>query len=92
MESGDVAIWLLIVLIALVIIDILIRLFKKKAEKELQDLTDKRCKDIDELTAKKEQELMAFIKENLLDMDLIVKDVVVKETLLVKLNQEKNLV
>ena len=34
MESGDVAIWLLIVLIALVIIDILIRLFKKKAEKE----------------------------------------------------------
>ena len=28
-------------------------------EKELQDLTDKRCKDIDELTAKKEQELMA---------------------------------
>ena len=32
---------------------------KHKLEKELQDLTDKRCKDIDELTAKKEQELMA---------------------------------
>ena len=31
----------------------------KEYEKELQDLTDKRCKDIDELTAKKEQELMA---------------------------------
>lgn len=31
----------------------------KRLEKELQDLTDKRCKDIDELTAKKEQELMA---------------------------------
>ena len=31
----------------------------KQLEKELQDLTDKRCKDIDELTAKKEQELMA---------------------------------
>ena len=28
-------------------------------EKELQDLTDKRCKDIDDLTAKKEAELMA---------------------------------
>ena len=28
-------------------------------EKELQDLTDKRCKEVDELTAKKEQELMA---------------------------------
>ena len=32
---------------------------QKKLEKELQDLTDKRCKDIDELTAKKEKELMA---------------------------------
>ena len=32
---------------------------QKQLEKELQDLTDKRCKDIDELTAKKEQELMA---------------------------------
>ena len=32
---------------------------QKLLEKELQDLTDKRCKDIDELTAKKEQELMA---------------------------------
>ena len=32
---------------------------QKKLEKELQDLTDKRCKDIDELTAKKEMELMA---------------------------------
>ena len=31
----------------------------KNLEKELQDLTDKRCKDIDELTAKKEKELMA---------------------------------
>ena len=28
-------------------------------EKELQDITDKRCKEIDELTAKKEKELMA---------------------------------
>lgn len=32
---------------------------QKKLEKELQELTDKRCKDIDELTAKKEKELMA---------------------------------
>lgn len=32
---------------------------QKKLEKELQDLTDKRCKEVDELTAKKEQELMA---------------------------------
>ena len=32
---------------------------QKKLEKELQDVTDKRCKDIDELTAKKEKELMA---------------------------------
>ena len=32
---------------------------QKKLEKELQDLTDKRCKDIDELTAQKEKELMA---------------------------------
>ena len=32
---------------------------QKKLEKDLQDLTDKRCKDIDELTAKKEKELMA---------------------------------
>ncbi len=31
----------------------------KDLEKELQDLTDKRCKEIDELTSKKEQELMA---------------------------------
>ena len=31
----------------------------KNLEKELQDLTDKRCKEVDELTAKKEQELMA---------------------------------
>ena len=31
----------------------------KNLEKELQELTDKRCKDIDELTAKKEKELMA---------------------------------
>ena len=31
----------------------------KQLEKELQDLTDKRCKDIDELTAKKKQERMA---------------------------------
>ena len=31
----------------------------KQLEKEMQELTDKRCKDIDELTAKKEQELMA---------------------------------
>ena len=30
----------------------------KELEKELQDLTDKRCKEVDELTAKKEQELM----------------------------------
>ena len=32
---------------------------QKKLEKQLQDLTDKRCKDIDDLTAKKEKELMA---------------------------------
>ena len=32
---------------------------QKSMEKELQDLTDKRCKDIDDLTAKKEAELMA---------------------------------
>ena len=32
---------------------------QKKLEKELQDMTDKRCKDIDELTVKKEKELMA---------------------------------
>lgn len=32
---------------------------RKEYEKELQDLTDKRCKEIDELTAKKEAELMA---------------------------------
>ena len=32
---------------------------QKKLEKELQDMTDKRCKDIDDLTAKKEKELMA---------------------------------
>ena len=32
---------------------------QKYLEKELQDLTDKRCKEIDELTAKKDKELMA---------------------------------
>ncbi|MCI8869499.1 MAG: ribosome recycling factor [Lawsonibacter sp.] len=32
---------------------------QKKLEKELQELTDKRCKEVDDLTAKKEQELMA---------------------------------
>ena len=32
---------------------------QKQLEKELQALTDKRCKEVDELTAKKEQELMA---------------------------------
>ena len=32
---------------------------RKDYEKELQDLTDKRCKKIDELTVKKEAELMA---------------------------------
>ena len=32
---------------------------QKNLEKDLQDLTDKRCKEIDELCAKKEQELMA---------------------------------
>ena len=32
---------------------------QKLLEKELQDLTDKHCKDIDALTAAKEQELMA---------------------------------
>ncbi len=31
----------------------------KDLEKELQDMTDKRCKEIDELTAKKEKELLA---------------------------------
>ena len=28
-------------------------------EKELQDMTEKRCKQVDEMTAKKETELMA---------------------------------
>ena len=32
---------------------------RKDYEKELQDLTDKRCKELDELAAKKEKELMA---------------------------------
>ena len=32
---------------------------QKILEKELQDVTDKRCKEIDDLTAKKEKELMA---------------------------------
>ena len=32
---------------------------QKNLEKELQELTDKRCKEIDDLTAKKEKELMA---------------------------------
>ena len=32
---------------------------RKQSEKELQDLTDKRCKEIDTLTAAKEKELMA---------------------------------
>ena len=32
---------------------------QKQLEKELQELTDKRCKDIDDLTAGKEKELMA---------------------------------
>jgi ribosome recycling factor len=32
---------------------------QKQLEKELQDQTDKRCKEIDELTGKKEKELMA---------------------------------
>ena len=32
---------------------------RKDYEKELQDITEKRCKQIDELTAKKESELMA---------------------------------
>ena len=31
----------------------------KKLEKELQDITDKQCKALDDLTAKKEKELMA---------------------------------
>ena len=31
----------------------------KEFEKELQDLTDKRCKELDDLSAKKEKELMA---------------------------------
>ena len=31
----------------------------KKLEKELQDITDKHCKSLDDLTAKKEKELMA---------------------------------
>lgn len=32
---------------------------RKNMEKQLQDLTDKRCKEIDDMTAKKEKELMA---------------------------------
>ena len=31
----------------------------KEYEKELQDMTDKRCKELDDLSAKKEKELMA---------------------------------
>ena len=31
----------------------------KEYEKDLQDMTDKRCKQLDELAAKKEAELMA---------------------------------
>ena len=31
----------------------------KKLEKDLQDLTDKQCKVLDDLTSKKEKELMA---------------------------------
>ena len=31
----------------------------KEYEKEMQDLTERRCKQIDELAAKKEAELMA---------------------------------
>lgn len=31
----------------------------KEIEKDLQDMTDKRCKEIDDMTAKKEAELMA---------------------------------
>ena len=31
----------------------------KEYEKTMQDMTDKRCKEIDELTAKKEAELMS---------------------------------
>ena len=32
---------------------------RKEDEKELQELTDRRCKEIDGLTATKEKELMA---------------------------------
>ncbi|MCD8332023.1 MAG: ribosome recycling factor, partial [Oscillospiraceae bacterium] len=32
---------------------------RKEHEKELQDMTDKRCKEISDLTAKKEAELLA---------------------------------
>ncbi len=32
---------------------------QKQMEKELQELTEKRCKDVDEITAAKEKELMA---------------------------------
>ena len=32
---------------------------RKQSEKDLQELTDKRCKEIDSLTAAKEKELMA---------------------------------
>ena len=32
---------------------------QKNLEKELQDITDKRCKEIDALIAEKEKELMA---------------------------------
>ena len=32
---------------------------RKEYEKEIQDMTDKRCKEIDELTSKKEAELLA---------------------------------
>ena len=32
---------------------------QKQMEKELQELTEKRCKDVDDITAAKEKELMA---------------------------------
>ena len=32
---------------------------RKDCEKELQDMTDKYCKELDEMSAKKEKELMA---------------------------------
>ena len=52
---------------------------RKDYEKELQDITEKRCKQIDELTAKKEAELMAVGAEKRQDV-ILVRDPCVPRT------------